>query len=288
MRSTASIHRVIRLLHYTAIAGLVSGCTILASGTAMGQTIALAEAGPANADSLHVHAARAEGTQQPAAVSPVAPSPVVTPELRADTLMARGMYQEAIAAYRRIQPRTAAIENKIGVAYQHLALDDAAVSYYQQAMATDRRMAAPYNNLGTIYFQEKENRLAKQLYKKSIRLDGSKAAFWGNLAMVYLAQKQYSDCAEAFQRAFKLDPDIFQDIEQNGLRQGESPQDLARMYLTFAEIYAHAGMRAEAIVYIRKALDEGFRSRQMIEQDQQLAVLHGYPAFEQLLNPHLH
>ena len=56
------------------------------------------------------------------------------------------------------------------------------------------------------------------------------------------------------------------------------------MYLTFAEIYAHAGMPVQALVYLHKAIDEGFRDRQQLQQDQQLATLHGNPEFDALLN----
>ena len=37
--------------------------------------------------------------------------------------------------------------------------------------------------------------------------------------------------------------------------QNESPAELAKIYLTFAEIYAHAGMKAQAILYLHKAID---------------------------------
>ncbi len=299
MKSSSSTYPGIRLLRRTVAAGVVSGCVLLAGGAAIGQHTTLADAGsggPLAAAAaggaageygygapLHAREAATDGPQQSSSAAQTAPALVITPELRADTLMARERYQEAIAIYRKIRPQTAEIENKIGVAYQHLNDDDAAIDYYEQAMATDRRFAAAYNNLGTIYFQEKENKKAKRLYKKSIRLDAGEAAFWGNLGMLYLAKKQYSDAIEAFQHAFKLDPDIIAEIELNGLHDNESPKVLARLYLSFAEIYARAGMKEEAMVYIRKAFGEGFRNIQMIEQDQQLASLHGYPAYEQLV-----
>ena len=148
------------------------------------------------------------------------------------------------------------------------------------AAKLDHRFAAVYNNLGTVYFHENDNKRAQRLYKKSIHLDAQTAPFWSNLGAVYLAQRQYSDGAEAYERAFNLDPNIFQEIALNGIQQYESPEELAKMYLTFAEIYAHAGMKTQAIDYLRKALLEGFHDRQQLQQDQQLATLHGYPAFE--------
>jgi tetratricopeptide (TPR) repeat protein len=212
-----------------------------------------------------------------------ADSTVVTPELLADLMVVRGHYAEAIDAYRKIRPQNAAIYNKIGIAYQRMANDEAAIENYGQATKLDSKFAAPYNNLGTVYFHQNDNKRAQQLYKKSIKLDAATAPFWSNLGAVYMAQRQYSNGAEAYEKAFLLDPDIFHEIALNGITQNESPAELAKLYLTFAEIYAHAGMKTEAILYLHKAIDQGFNDRQQLQQDQQLATLHGNPEFEALL-----
>jgi len=208
---------------------------------------------------------------------------VVTPELLADLMVVHGHYADAIEAYRKIRPQNAEIYNKIGIAYQRMANDEDAIANYGQATKLDSKFAAPYNNLGTVYFHQNDNKKAQQLYKKSIKLDAATAPFWSNLGAVYMAERQYSNGAEAYEKAFLLDPDIFQEIALNGITQIESPQELAKLYLTFAEIFAHAGMKAQAILYLHKAIDEGFKDRQQLQQDQQLATLHGDPAFEALL-----
>ena len=230
----------------------------------------------------HADFAHHADNQQPTATSN-SELPVITPILRADMLVAHEQYQEAIDAYEKIRPQTPEIYNKIGIAYQHLGMDDDAISYYNLAARLDHRFAAVYNNLGTVYFHENDNKRAQRLYKKSIHLDDRTAPFWSNLGAVYLAERQYSDGAEAYERAFNLDPNIFQDLALNGLQKYESPEELAKMYLTFAEIYAHAGMKVQAIDYLRKALLEGFHDTQQLQQDQQLATLHGTPEFDQLL-----
>jgi tetratricopeptide (TPR) repeat protein len=233
-------------------------------------------------DFAHHADGRQPDNQQPSATA-ASELTVITPELRADVLAAHGQYQQAIEAYDRIRPQTPELYNKLGIAYQHLGMDDDAIGYYNLAAKLDHRLAAAYNNLGTVYFHENDNKRAQRLYKKSIHLDEKTAPFWSNLGAAYLAQRQYSDGAEAYERAFNLDPDIFQDLALNGIQQSESPEELARMYLTFAEIYAHAGMKTQAIDYLRKALLEGLRDAQKLQQDQQLATLHGTPEFEQLL-----
>lgn len=254
---------------WVGVLGLAFGCGMLASPSVMAQT----------QNSLSFHHA----DQQPSPTESSADTQVITPELRADMLAVHGNYQAAIDAYQKIRPQTAELYNKIGIAYQRLAMDQEAIASYDQASRLDHKFAAPYNNLGTVYFHENDNKRAKKLYKKSIKLDAETAPFWSNLGAVYLAERQYSDGAEAYEKAFKLDPNIFQDIALNGIHQYESPEELAKMYLTFAEIYAHANMKTQAIFYLQKALDEGFHDRQKLQQDQQLASLHGDPAFEQMV-----
>jgi tetratricopeptide (TPR) repeat protein len=219
--------------------------------------------------------------QTPSATS--SDSVVTTPELLADLMAVRGNYAEAIEAYRKIRPQTAELYNKIGIAYQRMAMDEDAIANYGQATKLDRKFAAPYNNLGTVYFHENDNKRAKQLYKKSIKLDAETAPFWSNLGAAYMVDRKYSDGAEAYEKAYLLDPNIFDELALNGIRHDESPQELAKIYLTFAEIYAHAGMKTQALLYLHKALNEGFNDRQKLQDDQQLATLHGTPEFDALV-----
>jgi tetratricopeptide (TPR) repeat protein len=211
---------------------------------------------------------------------------VITPELLADLMVVHGHFAEAIEAYRKLQPQTAAIYNKIGIAYQRMAMDQDAIASYDQATHLDRKFAAPYNNLGTIYFRQNDNKRAQQLYKKSIKLDAATAPYWSNLGAVYMAERKYSDGAEAYEKAFLLNPNIFQEIALNGMQHNESPEELARMYLTFAEIYAHAGMKAQAILYLHKAIEQGLKGGEKLQDDQQLATLHGSPEFDAMAGIH--
>jgi tetratricopeptide (TPR) repeat protein len=220
--------------------------------------------------------------QQPSpSVSSVMP-PETTPELEADMLSAHRQYMDAISAYKKIRPQTAEIYNKIGLAYQRLSMLGDAKFNYEQALKMDSNLAPAYNNLGTIYFHENNNKKAERFYKRSLKLDAKMAPFWSNLGGVYMARKMYSDGAEAYQRAFALDSDIFQELALNGIREQSSEEDLAKMYLCFAEIYAQAGMKDQAVDYLRKALLLGFNDRQKLQRDQMLAGLHGDPGYEKL------
>jgi tetratricopeptide (TPR) repeat protein len=222
------------------------------------------------------------GVQQQSTASADTNQPVITPELAADLLAAHQNYQAAVEAYQQLPP-SASIYNKMGIAYQRLGKNSEARFYYDKAIKMDRQFAPAYNNYGTLEYHDRDTKHAERLYRKSIKIDSKTAAFWSNLGSAYMADARYRDAVEAYQRAFILDSGIFQEIAVNGIHEYASQDDLAKMDLCFAQIYAQAGMKDMAVEYLRKALMEGFHDKQGLQQDQQFATLHGDPAFEQLL-----
>lgn len=262
----------------------------------VGLAVALNGIAVRHANSQELISASDRGGAQTPPATPSGRDFAVSPLVAADMLLAHQQYSSAVRAFEKIQPRTAYICNKIGIAYQHLAIEDESNSrghegmlmqdeakfYYHWAMKLDRRYAPPYNNFGTIYFQENNNRAAERMYHRAIKLDPKSATYWSNLGAVYLARKDYRAGAEAYQRAFSLNPNIFEQIALDGIQQHASPQDIAAMYLCFAEIYAQAGMKLEAMDYLRKALVLGLQNRDRLQQDLQLASLRGTPEFQNL------
>ena len=221
--------------------------------------------------------------QTPASTS--AEPTVVTPELLADLMVVHGHYADAIEAYRKIRPQNAEIYNKIGVAYQRMANEEDAIANYGQATKLDSKFAAPYNNLGTIYFHQNNNKRATAAVQEVDQAGRSDRSVLEQPGRGVYGGTPVQQRRRGLREGVLLDPDIFQEIAMNGIQQIESPAELAKLYLTFAEIYAHAGMKVQAILYLHKAIEEGFKDRQQLQQDQQLATLHGNPEFEALLTP---
>ena len=254
-----------RLVSVLAAATLLLAFSVAASRTAAAQQLVASE----------------HGSQQPSTAG-AADNPALSPELDADLLAAHQNYQAAIDAYSKLPP-TASIYNKIGISYQRLGNEVEARYYYDRAIKANRQYAPAYNNYGTIEFHERDMKHAERLYRKSIKLDAKNASFWSNLGSAYMGEARYRDAVEAYQRAFIIDSGIFQEIATNGIREFASQDDLAKIDLCFAQIYAQAGMKDLAVQYLRKALLEGFHDKQGLQQDQQFATLHGDPAFEKLL-----
>jgi tetratricopeptide (TPR) repeat protein len=229
--------------------------------------------------------ATAGHTSQQPSTSALSPQiPQLTPETTADLLVVHQKYLEAISAYQTISPRTASIYNKLGVAYEHMSMDDDAKASFERSLKMDKNFAEAYNNLGTVFYHEKDYSRAERLYKKAITLNNKDAALYSNLGALYLARNKFRDGAEAYQRAFILDSNIFQEVAESGIPNSASMADLASVNFCFAKIYAQAGMNNLAIEYLRKAIINGFHDRVGLQQDQEFAGLRGMPEFQQLIS----
>src|SRR5438477_5187182 len=107
-------------------------------------------------------------SKAPDNTSVAAPKPVaLSPERRADILMARKMYREAAETYKEAPLDSPVIQNKIGIAYHQMIQTDVAKKYYERAMRLDAKYPEAINNLGTIYYSKKNYRHAVKLYSKA-------------------------------------------------------------------------------------------------------------------------
>ena len=218
-----------------------------------------------------------------AAPAPV-PRPVLTPERRADIMMARKMYREAIELYRQGPLDSAVIWNKMGIAYHQLMEFDVAKKHYEKALKINPKYSEAINNLGTIYYAQKKYRKATGQYKKALKLAPQSASIYSNLGTAHFARKKYKDAMEAYQKALELDPEVFEHRSSYGvLLQERSIEERAKFHFYLAKTYAKAGMNDRALLYIRKALEEGFKERDRLKEDPEFASLQELPEFQELL-----
>jgi tetratricopeptide (TPR) repeat protein len=202
---------------------------------------------------------------------------------RADIYMARKMYREAIETYMKAPP-SPLVMNKIGIAYHQLSDLTSAEKYYARAIKLDSKYAEAINNLGTIYYSRKSYRRAINEYKKVLRLKPDSASTWANLANAYFERKQYELSSEAVQKALELDPAVFESRSTGGsVVQDRSVGDRAKYHYYMAKNFAKAGRNADALIYIRKALEEGFKEKKKFEEEPEFAGLKEDPEFKQLM-----
>ncbi len=211
------------------------------------------------------------------------PNPPITNELRGDIYMARKMYREAIDKYREC-PDSSVVANKIGIAFHQLLLLDLAKKNYEHAIKLDPRYSEAINNLGTIYYTSKNYHHAISCYKHALRYSSQNASIYSNLGAAYFARKDYRRASEYYEVALKLDPDVFEHRGTFGtMMQERTVAELATFHLYLAKAYAKAGANDRALIYLRKALEEGVKDRNKIPEIPEFAVLKKDPAFLQLL-----
>jgi tetratricopeptide (TPR) repeat protein len=189
-------------------------------------------------------------------------TPRETEELRADLLMARKRYSEALAAYLELlkkDPKNAVLLNKIGIAYhQQMMLGDAK-RYYDKAIKQDKTYAPAYNNVGTVHYNRKKYGSAIKAYKKAIEIRDDSATVHSNLGYAYFAQKKYEEAFLCFHRALELDPQVFERRGGMGsLLQDRTVEDRRLFFFFLAKAFATQKNAERCAFYLKKALDEGF------------------------------
>ncbi len=220
----------------------------------------------------------------PVAAPPECPPAPLSPMQRGDILMARKMYREAIETYREGIRNVAVLYNKIGIAYHQLLDFKSAMENYQMALRLDPTYAEAINNIGTIYYAQRKHKRAIREYKKALKLAPESASIYSNLGTAYFARKKYKDAFAAYQKALELDPNVFEHRNTAGsLLQERSVQERAKFHFYLAKAYARAGMFDRALLYMRKALEEGFRDRDKFRNDPDFKQLQGNEEFERLL-----
>ncbi len=198
--------------------------------------------------------------------------------------MARKMYRDAIDMYRQEPDDSAVIANKIGIAFHQLLEFDLAKKNYQRAIKLDPKYSEAINNLGTIYYAERSFRRAITYYKRALKYAAPSASVYANLGAAYFARSDYNRATKCYEEALKLDPDVFEHHSTFGtLMQERTTGDRAIFHLYLARMYAKSGANERAIIYLRKALEEGIKDRRKIPDIPEFASLKTDPAFKQLL-----
>ena len=198
--------------------------------------------------------------------------------------MARKNYREAIETYKQAGLDSPVILNKIGIAYHQMLQLDAAKKHYERAIKLNPKYSEAINNLGTICYAKKSYRRATGFYNRALKLSPQSASIYSNLGTALFARKKYKDAFEAYQKALSLDPEVFEHRSTYGvLLQERSVDERAKFHYYLAKTYAKAGMNERALLYLRKALEEGFKEREKIPEEPEFTALKEMTEFQELL-----
>jgi len=205
--------------------------------------------------------------QTPQQVSAATASPAVvnelTPEQMGDLYMARKQFVEAAQTFKMLSdkdPTNAVLLNKLGIALHQQEALTLAMKYYEKALKVNPKYADAENNIGTIWYQRKKYGKAIRAYEKAIKINDDMPVLYSNLGYAYFGDKKYEESIAAFRIALQKDPQFF---EHNSGRTGSLLQDRTvtdrgRFYYLLAKSFAESGNIDRAVLYLRKAKDEGY------------------------------
>ncbi len=233
-----------------------------------------------------VHTSFAATPNSSPSASEVTTLPTTTPlppQTEGDLLMVHRSYAAALEAYQRDPEKSAVLWNKIGVAYHHMFALEQARKYYQMALAMNPKYPDALNNLAAVYHGQHDYKQAERIYKQALKYAPSSAITYCNLGTAYFAQEKYKPGMQAYHKALALNPRIFDSSQTQIVEETSTRRQLVAVNYYLAKTYATEGKMDQALSYLRKALEAGFRDRKQLMKDKEFASLRATPEFHQLM-----
>jgi tetratricopeptide (TPR) repeat protein len=159
-----------------------------------------------------------------------------------------------------------------------------AKKYYEKASKMNPQYAEAINNLGTVFYAQKSYRRAVKQYEKALEYSPDSASIYSNLGTAHFARKKYEDAVVAYQKALTLDPQVFERRSSSGvLLQERSVEERAKFHYYLAKLYAKNGNDEAALLYLRKALEEGWKDRAKIPEEPEFVKLRENAEFKEIV-----
>ena len=205
--------------------------------------------------------------------------------------MARKEYKEAEDIFYHLavtNPKNAQYWTELGIAHHNQAQLDQAIKCYQKAAKVDPHYADAHNNIGTVLYERKKFPKAIRAYKRAISIRDNFAPFYLNLGYAYFNQKDFENSIASFRKALELDPTSLDPTRSRGgtvIQDRSISVDRGRFYYLLAKSFAQQGDVDRAIIYLRKARDEGYTDFNSVQKDPIFSAVLKNPAAEDLLAP---
>jgi Flp pilus assembly protein TadD len=119
-------------------------------------------------------------------------------------LLNAGKVNEAIAELTAAQsgdPKSAEIQNLLGVAYGSKGMNDRALKAFEAAVRADKDNAQYLNNYGFLLLQTNNFETAIKHLKRAAKLSPNDARIWNNLAIAQCQRGKFDEAYQSFVRA---------------------------------------------------------------------------------------
>ena len=209
-------------------------------------------------------------------------------EKKGDELRQLKATADALDYYRAALEKTpkkdrSVLYNKCGISQLQLSRFDDAQRNFVNSIKRDKTNAEAINNLGVAYFFKQQYGKAIKAYRKAIELRPDSAAFHSNLGRAYFADKKFDLAGVEYARAIDIDPDIFSRESPAGIV-ARMPQEKGLLSFVLAKLLASHGRMDDALVYLRRAMDEGYKGIDKVYTEPEFARLIKDPRFTELMN----
>ena len=119
-------------------------------------------------------------------------------------LLNSGNVNEAIAeltAAQSADPKSAEIQNLLGVAYANKGMTDRALKAFETAIRADKNNAQYLNNYGFLLIKTSNFETAVKHLSRAAKLSPNDARIWNNLAVAQCQRGKFDDALQSFVRA---------------------------------------------------------------------------------------
>jgi len=209
-------------------------------------------------------------------------------EVKGDELRGEKLFADAIdyyeAALKRKAPDLSSLHNKIGIALLQMLRFDAARKSFDKALKYDKNSAEAWNNLGVSWYSKKKYGNAIKSYEKALAIKADSASFHSNLGTAYFAKKEFERANNEYLQALQLDPDVFDRRSTNGIAlHMTSLEDRAKFSYVIARTFAQRGDLDRSLLYLRKAMEDGYPQIDNVYKEEEFAGLRKDPRFTELM-----
>lgn len=208
-------------------------------------------------------------------------------EKRGDELRTQKAYLDALDYYRAAlakNPNSPAMYNKAGIVELLMQRYKEAGQDFERAIHLDHQYADAVNNLGVIDYEARKYGKALKQYAKAIQMRPDSASFYSNQGAAYFGKKEFEKASEAYAKALQLDTDILERTSHNGVSaQLPSPEDRAHFDYLIAKLCAVRGDRDRSLLYLRRALEDGYKAIADVYKDPEFAGVRSDARFTALM-----
>jgi tetratricopeptide (TPR) repeat protein len=223
--------------------------------------------------------------RQAAGVTVPAPGQQTKPlsmEERADIFMARKAYADAVDYYsralRQSKQSDPVLWNKLGIAYQQQMNFNAARKAYKEAIRKRKDYPEPWNNLGTTYYLVNKFTKSVKYYRRAVLLSPTSASFHMNLGTSFYRMKKAKEAVDEYRQALTLDPNVLNERSTMGTVVEARGADVD-YYFYMAKVFASLGRTEEAVRYLRRAFEDGFKEFQKLDADPDFLKISKDPSY---------